>query len=217
MITYAILTRSGAIGSFKLGELYTRTKGKKVDTLPGTLKLLQMQVQEMETKRRTTLEGSATVKKIRPRIRLVLQLLETGLKPKEVAKMTGYTVGRVQQLGRMNNIHIAGIRAEIQRRVVDSITDVGNKIKAAAGEALDAQLELMRQNGDLPTRRLASKFILEVAGYSPVRRQATISAVVPTDEFVAAVQKMDKSDEVQRRAGEWVFQLPEANSDRKTG
>jgi hypothetical protein len=68
----------------------------------------------------------------------------------------------------------------------------------------------MRQEDDKNVRRLASKFILEVAGYSPVKKQFNVGTQVPPDQFIEAVARMEQADAARDRKDEWAFKLPEA-------
>lgn len=177
-----------------------------MDRLPGPVKPLTLEFSKPIKAGHKV--GYQVPQKLRPRLRLVFQLIETGLPPKDIAKMTGYSYNRVIQLANIKHPRFEALRAEIRRKVTDNIVDVSAKFKALADEALKRQVELMRQQDDKPTARLASKFILEVSGHSPVRKQINASIQVPTQEFIDAVQRMDKSDEVEERAHEWAFQPP---------
>lgn len=171
-----------------------------MDSLPGPLKPLTFDWEKPQP--RMGLPASAP-KKLRPRIRLVLQLLESGLKQKEIARMTGYTETRISQIASLRDPRCLAIRKEARERMDETTIDVGARIRKMANEALSRQAEIMRQERDLGNARLASKFILEVAGYTPVKKQATLTANVPTEEFVKAVERMEVADEVRDRAKEW--------------
>ena len=155
----------------------------------------------------------AAPKKLRPRLRIVLQLLESGMKHTDIAKLTGYHPNRIYQIATMRDVRIQEIRKQARTQIEEGIIDLGQRFRAMAAVAFERQVELMKQTEDKATARLASKYILEVAGYSPVRKQATITAQVPQQEFIDAVARMEKTDEVERRAEEWNFRLPEKTND----
>lgn len=195
MLEFAILTRPYASHIF----LHHSCMCAHMDSLPGPLKPLSFSWEKPQSRKAVPME----VPKLRPRIRLVLQLLESGLKQKEVARMTGYTESRVSQLASLRDPRFVAIRKEARERMDETVVDVGARIRKMANEALNRTADIMRQDKDLGNARLAAKFVLEVAGYSPVKKQATLTATVPTDEFVKAVERMDAADEVRSRASEW--------------
>ena len=132
----------------------------------------------------TASRGTYTPKRLRPRHRNVVMLHESGLKNKEIAEMTGYTVGRVSIILASKHPGLMEIRRGFAVQVADAMQDVSSRLALSANEMLDVQLFHARRKVEDPTNsRQAAKDILQMAGFSPVKKSMVLNATMPEEDL----------------------------------
>lgn len=133
---------------------------------------------------------------------------EAGFTNQEIGQMFNLNPTYVSQIRNWDHPILKAAKQRARDRIAEATFDVSSRIQAYAGEALDRMVDHMRgPNGS--EARLAAKDIMDRAGYAPVKKVAEVRATVPSEEFVAAVQKMGKTDQVASMRDQYAFRLPE--------
>lgn len=149
--------------------------------------------------------------KMRPKHRYVVMLHEMGYSNKEIASMVGYSETRVSIILNWKGQEVDQYRQDAQQKLTDRTVHVADRINDAASEAFDIMLTHARAiDKDRTNSRLAARDILHMAGYSPVKKTASINANVQVPpELQAAVTQLDKFQEVKAKEGSWAVKEPE--------
>ena len=155
-------------------------------------------------------------KKMRPRHRQAIMLHEAGFDQKQIAEMLGYTQGRVSIILNSRRAEVEVVRHEARKLITDRTMDVATRIQASAHEMLDITIHHARNKADAANSRLAARDLLHMAGFSPVKKTASINATVPVPQEVAdALGMLDKTQEVFSRQSEWTVTTPEQKTETK--
>ena len=141
-----------------------------------------------------------------PKIKIILVLHASGWKHQEIAAVTGYSYGRISQLVNSKNPTIRAFQELAQERVIEGIHDVSTQFRVYAGEMVDILVKHARNMQEPANSRLAARDILHMAGYSPVKKTATVPAMLPTEEFYNVLKHIHDSNEVILRKKEWEVQ-----------
>lgn len=155
-------------------------------------------------------------KRLRPKHRQVIMLHELGYDNLEIANMVGYSEGRVSIIVRWEGPEIAEYRKLAMEKVINRTAEVGDRIAMHAGEMLDIMVHHARNVNDAANSRLAAKDLLHMAGYSPVKKTASlnVNASVPP-ELQGAIEQLDNFREVKLKEDNWRISNPEPS--KKTG
>lgn len=114
-----------------------------------------------------------------PQHRLIVQLQVMGFKGSEIADMLDLTPTRVSTI--LNDDRAVIEREKAMDSLASNMTDLNQKIKIYAVEALDEVVDEMRHSKDEKVRQRASFGILDRAGYTPVQKHQKIEPEVPAD------------------------------------
>lgn len=132
-------------------------------------------------------------------------LAESGMSNPQIAAATGYTHARVSVILNSQNRELIELRAGFAAQVADNILDTNLRFKLYANEMLDVMVWHARQKKDRPeTSRLAARDILQMAGFTPIKRELQLRANVPVEALQKVVEKLAEANEVVAQSGEWV-------------
>lgn len=172
--------------------------------LPGPEKPLDwvaMLKQEMSPA--TATRPMYTPARVRPRHRIAVMLHESGIQPKEIAKMLGYTQARVSVILNSHNPHLQEIRVGFATQVADNCQDIMTRLKLYAGEMVDIMVKHARNTDKGDNSRLAARDILHMAGFSPVKKQFTVEGKLPAEDLKRAMDKIAEANEVVAQSAQW--------------
>lgn len=172
--------------------------------LPGPEKPLDWAgLLQMEKSSKTPSRQLYTPARVRPRHRIAVMLHESGIRPKEIAQMLGYTEARVSVILNSHNVHLQAIREKFATQVADNCQDVITRLKLHAHEMVDIMLKHARNvdKGDLS--RLAAKDILDRAGFAPVKKMFSLEGKLPEEDLKRAMDKIDEANEVVLNSAQW--------------
>lgn len=156
-------------------------------------------------------------KEIKAKHKWIAGAVASGFKYKEVAAMFDVSEGYVAQIANWRHPALEVVRIEARKRMAEQVEDLSSRIAFHAEEALERTVEIMRQQTSISDARMAAKDIMDRAGYAPVKKVAQVSAQVPSDEFVQAVERMSASDEVRSRQSEWAWSPPTSANSAQEG
>lgn len=114
--------------------------------------------------------------KFNHRHRVVCIMKASGLKNNEIAEMMGYDQSTVSII--LNDPRAEAYLEEAATTVVDSMADVGIRLKAYAHEALTEVVDLMRNSTKDDTRQRSAFSILDRAGYGRIEKSVRIQAEI---------------------------------------
>lgn len=142
--------------------------------------------------------------RLRPKHRHCIMLHELGYKGSEIARMVGYSEPRVSVILNWQGPEVDKYRQEARDQVQARTLEVGDRINVSAHEMLDVMMHHARNLKDASNSRLAARDILHMAGFSPVKKTASINANVNVPpELQDAVKQMDKFHEIQMKQDQW--------------
>lgn len=144
-----------------------------------------------------------TPARVRPRHRIAVMLHESGLRPKEIAKMLGYTESRLSVILNSHNDELQTIRTGFATQVAENCQDVMTRLKLHAHEMVDIMLVHARDKTKGELSRLAAKDILDRAGFAPVKKQFTLEGKLPEEDLKRALDKIDEANEVVLNSAQW--------------
>lgn len=141
-------------------------------------------------------------RRVRPAHRIMVMLHEAGLSQKEIAAATKYTEARVSVILNSRHPDLATVRQEFAAKVANNVLDVNHRVKLYANEMLDITVRHARNFADAANSRLAARDILQMAGFTPVKKQMNLNADVPISELRGIVGAIHEANEAAARAGE---------------
>lgn len=172
--------------------------------LPGPEKPLDWgSLLKLEQSSKTAARPMYTPIRVRPRHRIAVMLHESGLRPKEIAKMLGYTEARLSVILNSHNNELQTIRTGFATQVAENCQDVMTRLKLHAHEMVDIMLHHARDRTKGELSRLAAKDILDRAGFSPIKKQFTIEGKLPAEDLKRAMDKIDEANEVVLKSTDW--------------
>lgn len=145
-----------------------------------------------------------TPARVRPRHRIAVMLHESGIRPKEIAKMLGYTEARISVILNSHNSHLQDIRAHFATEVAENCKDIVTRLRLYANEMVDIMVGHARREKEKPElSRLAARDILFMAGFTPVKKQISLEGQLPTEDLKRAMDKIDEANEVVLKSTQW--------------
>lgn len=175
--------------------------------LAGPLKPLFLNMPPDPVRAARIVSSTPRVKEISEKHKWIVGAMASGFSARDVAKMFDVTPEYAHEVNNWEDPILQRVRQAAYDRAAESIADLGQKFQFHAKEALDRTVTIMRGD-DIPNARLAAKDIMDRAGYAPVKKVAEVRTEVPSAEFVAAVERMNNSEEVRKRQAEWAWQPP---------
>lgn len=151
--------------------------------------------------------GTPTVLEITPKHKYVVALSCRGYSNKEIGEMLGFDSKYVCNILSWEHPELDLVRQRVSDSMIEGLERLDAKFEVYAHEALNRQVQIMR-GPDVTNARLASKDIMDRAGYSPIKKVAAVNTQVPSAEFVQAVDRMDKIVQVQEKKEEWSWKQP---------
>ncbi len=176
--------------------------------LPGPMRQLPWEkLLDMESAPPTASQVAGRPKngRLRARHRIAVTLAENGWRNKEIAKALGYTESRISTILRSGNAKLRVFRNEIAQRVADNMTDVSSRITLYANEMLTRLVDHARQDERPELSRLASRDILQMAGFTPIKKQFNLNATVPIDQLDRVVPEIYKANEAAMQAAAYII------------
>jgi hypothetical protein len=130
-----------------------------------------------------------------PRHDMIALLYASGMRVSEIAEQLGYHPNRVSLI--LSDPRAAERIAHYRERVVESMADVGLKLKALALEALDTAAYWMRSRDPklAPVSARSAFGILDRAGFSKVEKHLVASVDIPPE-------RLNRLEELARAAKE---------------
>lgn len=127
-------------------------------------------------------------------------LHESGMPQRDIAKVLGYTEGRISIILNSRHPDLLTIRQEFASKVADNVLDVNSRIKLYANEMLDITVKHARNTNDAANSRLAARDILHMAGFTPVKKQMNLNADVPLSELRGVIGAIHEANEAKEKA-----------------
>ena len=183
-------------------------EGCTVADLPGPMRQLPWEkLLDMESAPPTASQvvGRPKNGRLRARHRIAVTLSENGWRNKDIAKALGYTESRISIILRSGNEKLKVFRNEIAQRVADNMTDVSSRITLYANEMLTRLVDHARQDERPELSRLASRDILHMAGFTPIKKQFNLNATVPVDQLDKVLPEIHKANEAALHAAAYVI------------
>ncbi len=176
--------------------------------LPGPMRQLPWEkLLDMESAQPTASQvvGRPKGGRLRARHRIAVTLSENGWRNKDIAKALGYTESRISIILRSGNAKLKTFRNEIAQRVADNMTDVSSRITLYANEMLTRLVDHARQGERPELSRLASRDILHMAGFTPIKKQFNLNATVPVDQLDKVIPEIHKANEAAMQAAAYII------------
>lgn len=168
--------------------------------LPGPEKPIGLDWEEIVGRSASTLTAPRalyTPKKVRPRHRIAVMLDEAGMPGKEIAQSLGYTQGRLSIILTSRNPELLELRKNFAATVGDRCMDVAQRIHLFANEALDVMIFHAREKtADRGNSRQASRDLLHMAGFSPVKKSLALEAQIPADDMKELLGHIEEANKV---------------------
>lgn len=151
----------------------------------------------------------------RERHKMVVMLAAAGWTGNQIAQSMGYTPARVSVILTSRHPDLLAVRKEAAQKVMDNTTDLMLRFRAESGKSLDVLVDIRDNKLSEPAppalRRLASRDILDRAGYSPIRKQINLDMQMPGEEVVRAAKQLAAANEVDARRSEWTVHNPDGS------
>jgi len=176
--------------------------------LPGPMRKLPWEkLLDMESAPPTASQVAGRPKngRLRARHRIAITLQENGWRNKDIARALGYTESRISIILRSGNAKLRTFRNEIAQRVADHMSDTSSRITLYANEMLTRLVDHARQEERPELSRLAARDILQMAGFTPIKKQFNLHANVPADQLERVLPEIHKANVAAAEAAAYVI------------
>ena len=144
-----------------------------------------------------------------PAVSLRMVLLEVqGYSPGQIAQMTGYNPADVAKI--LAAPDAARIRKEIENRTIDTVSQIRSDLQALVPTLLHEQVELALNGKSDAVRHNAGKYLMELAGHSPIKQVALHKADPIVEDY-----KDKTEDEIRKDLLKQLEETPESEEGSK--
>lgn len=178
-------------------SLVGRGKGKAELSAFVTRDLTQADI-DQANERSVGVSSSAALSKLRDRHHMVAQMLARGLRPTDIANITGYSVSRISVL--KADAAFAELVEMYRGQAQEVFSNTLNKMKALTDDALEVLQERLEENPESLTNTHLLKLVEAVgdrAGFAPTQKNINFNVPVDADR-ISAIKNRVK----QRQVGE---------------
>jgi hypothetical protein len=141
---------------------------------------------------------------------MVVMLHEAGWKAKDIANATGYTQSRVGIILNSRHPELLELREKFASQVAENALDVNSRLRLYANEMLTIMVGHARNDKEHQLSRLAARDILQMAGFTPVKKIFQANANIPVEDLKRLVSNIQDANEVVLKAEEWRVKDPAA-------